>query len=56
MYIGEKQELIDNQKKFESVFDKWISKKGSKYRLVSHLDERGLMLTLVKKAKEKKES
>ena len=54
MYIGERQELIDNQKRFESVFDKWISKKGNNYRLVSHLDKRGLVLTLVKRAKEKK--
>ena len=54
LYIGTKQELIDNREEFEKVFNKWTSKHTDKYRLVSHLDKRGLFLILVKKAKEKK--
>ena len=54
LYIGDKQELIDSREELEKVFSKWTSKKNDKYRVVSHLDKRGLFLVLVKKAKEKK--
>ena len=53
MYVGPNQELIDNREKLEKVFDKWMSKHNDKYRFVSRLEKRGLILVLIKKGKEK---